>query len=642
MVCAVAVLTAGAVFLVGGPATALTSPPEPLDRFKLGVPSSLLDSPGLSPSELAAWEEITRNNTGAAKGSPRELVVPSTSRESSRWLKAGGTLSSLFFVLPVVGTVGDAVTGGYFKESADENCQTPGWFGDLTQFAGTLMGFSCDVTASPLQDRSPDYEPLNPGVAATGFPLTAVNGSTSLRLDSAPFWSSSIITTSGLQEGWVYPTTTVGNPTVYMRFQSRAANGTLVRGTNLAGFTGSNLSGYTTVGTFPQCAAPVRCLVGARLAASQGTTQTWAISTFAAGYGSNYDVVAPDMPPYFSRAAGSGSPAPSAGPGQSAQVTMSTVLTDSAGLTATCTTAAFRETDLLIPKPCEPTLPGGWTVTKHRTVFMEPLGNTDLVKRAPLQDFDTSAGYQDWRTKYPLCATTVCELELESIAEGDCFQIGTKCADWFADPNKSTKYRCLYAGQVVGLAECSRYAPTFKPDAQANGTVYAPAPGAPSGTQTSVRPSVAEDAPGAVADPENKGPCFPTGFGVFNPVEWILKPVGCALQAAFVPRASVLASQLDANAAKWDQKMPVQLSKIIGGLEFIGPASGCGGITVDVFFLGPPFQIMDACPGSPLAGMATWSRLFGNVVFTVYGAVALTRHIGRIFGYGGVGNGESS
>ncbi|MNL86288.1 hypothetical protein D3C87_2149360 [compost metagenome] len=51
---------------------------------------------------------------------------------------------------------------------------------------------------------------------------------------------------------------------------------------------------------------------------------------------------------------------------------------------------------------------------------------------------------------------------------------------------------------------------------------------------------------------------------------------------------------------------------------------------------------MNACPGQPLADLAFWSRVFGNLTFTVYGAIAITRHISRIVGYDGIGAGGSS
>jgi len=140
-----------------------------------------------------------------------------------------------------------------------------------------------------------------------------------------------------------------------------------------------------------------------------------------------------------------------------------------------------------------------------------------------------------------------------------------------------------------------------------------------------------------VKDPESTRKCMPEGWGVFNPVEWVQKPVQCALEWAFVPRPSVVKTELDGLTAPWATKMPAQLANVITAMDFQAP-TGCNGIRVNVYFLGDPFQIMNACPGQPLAGMALWSRVFGNIAFSVFGLVAMSRYIARVFGFSGIGS----
>lgn len=109
------------------------------------------------------------------------------------------------------------------------------------------------------------------------------------------------------------------------------------------------------------------------------------------------------------------------------------------------------------------------------------------------------------------------------------------------------------------------------------------------------------------------------------------------IEWAFVPRADALAASMNRIQIPWATKLPGQLAIAIAAWEFSPPPSGCDGITVDVWFLGPPFQIMSACPGEMLADMAYWSRIFGNLGFSIYGVIAITRNVARIFEFPGLG-----
>lgn len=301
------------------------------------------------------------------------------------------------------------------------------------------------------------------------------------------------------------------------------------------------------------------------------------------------------------------------------------------GLVYAHDSSAWTENDPVFGTPVCPTVPPA--EVPARTVIEQ---TTPGAPSAPVFDQPTTPEYQQWRTAYPECGTGTCMLDLKK-ADTSCFASPAPCSDWFADPNKAEQYQCTYGAHAVALSECNLYAPTFKPDSTATGNVYAdPETGQDVGVKTGPGGTVA---PGeAVGDPEQPRDCFPTGWGVLNPVEWVLKPVGCALQAAFVPRQSAIDRDLDEVKSTWSSRLPGQVAALVASWEFVPPPSGCGGITVDVFFLGPPFQIMNACPGSMLADLAMWSRIFGNVAFSVYAVVAITRHVGRIVGFGGLGD----
>lgn len=297
------------------------------------------------------------------------------------------------------------------------------------------------------------------------------------------------------------------------------------------------------------------------------------------------------------------------------------------GLTVSALSDTFTEgSGEVAPYNC-PAIPEGETL-ESMTITEEGGGETHV-----LANQNTTPEYQTSQSLYPECSTGTCMLDLVNNSSAQsCFAAPAVCADWFSDPAKSDNFTCKFGTHVVALSECNAYAPTFKPDAAQTGIQY----GDPS-TGTSLPGSGQTSLGGDVTDPETNRVCFPQGWAALNPVEWVLQPVKCALEWAFVPRASVVQTTLNQMTASWSSVMPGQLATTVGAWVIVPPGSGCGGITVDVWFLGNPFQIMQACPGDILEPVATWARIFGNLTFTVYGVIAVTRHVGRIFGYGGLG-----
>jgi hypothetical protein len=312
------------------------------------------------------------------------------------------------------------------------------------------------------------------------------------------------------------------------------------------------------------------------------------------------------------------------------------VLGDDANL-YTATSEPYRESDGVLPKPVCPTLPPGVLVDTTTLIEDSPMGSTELWSESVTPEWSAA------QSLAPECSTAPCMLDLRTVGTGlSCFQTPTECAEWFADPNRDTDYSCHYGTHAVDLTECYVYAPTFKPDAQSTGELYAdPETGTTVGAPAGAAPGSDGSTFGStVQDPEGSRECFPTGWAVLNPVEWVMKPVQCALQWAFVPRTSVLNTQVATMTATMEGTLPGQLVGAIAGWEFVAPESGCDGITVDVWFLGPPFQIMQACPGDMLEPLAIMSRIFGNLGFSIYGIVAITRHVARIFDFPGLGDGS--
>lgn len=297
--------------------------------------------------------------------------------------------------------------------------------------------------------------------------------------------------------------------------------------------------------------------------------------------------------------------------------------------------ATYKDTDPTYPVAECPTLTEGQIPSGVQFWSSTP-GEPD----SKLSEQSVTPEYEEFRETFPECATGTCMLDLKGPDGVSCFAVQTGCVSWFEDPAKEENFTCTYGGTAVSLSECSLYAPTFKPQNQASGHVYAdPETGAAVDSPTAL---AQEQGAGVwsngVQDPEQERQCFPTGWAILNPVEWVVKPVQCALEWAFVPRESVVTTKLATITTAMNGTLPGELVTVISGWAIVSPGDGCGGITVDVWFLGPPFQIMQACPGDMLAPLANLSRIFGNIGFSIYGAVAVVRHIARIFDYPGLGD----
>lgn len=313
--------------------------------------------------------------------------------------------------------------------------------------------------------------------------------------------------------------------------------------------------------------------------------------------------------------------------------TLRCVVTHDGGQITTRDSATFRETDGVLPQLLCPDI-SGLVVESVKVLNV----NIDEGTTTVLYEETTTPEYQTARELAPECASGTCMLDLRKEGVGSCFQSPESCLGWFADPNKSSKYSCQYGSYAVDLAECTVYAPTFQPGATTTGDTY--------GDPTSGEP-ITNPAPNPGNDPTGEGrQCFPSGWGVFNPIEWIFRPVGCALESAFVPSQARVDAALGTIRQTWEASTPGSVVNTIGTMEFVAP-SGCDGITVDMSWLSVggwsigSFQFMQACPGDFFAGFASATKVIGYLAFTIAGVIGVTRQIGRIFGYGGVVSGSA-
>jgi hypothetical protein len=233
--------------------------------------------------------------------------------------------------------------------------------------------------------------------------------------------------------------------------------------------------------------------------------------------------------------------------------------------------------------------------------------------------------------------------------------VGSTCIDWFTDPDKANKYECWFGTHLLAsLDECTLYAPSFDPTKQAIGQGLAdPTTGLSTGTQT----APGTDAPGQNVSPDTgdqRQGCFPTGWAVFNPLEWVFRPVQCAMNWAFVPRQSELQKDGARVDTAWKTTAPYRVVAAVnvwaGQLPTV---SGCAGphlafawtLPLPPILGGPRTVSYDGYPMSacsdPAKTLADIGRVLGALGLYYYATLAVVRNISGIVNQRGIGEGTT-
>lgn len=224
------------------------------------------------------------------------------------------------------------------------------------------------------------------------------------------------------------------------------------------------------------------------------------------------------------------------------------------GQTVQVIVSANSEGQVVVPS-CIERLGPGWT-----PISWGIDGGTSEGNAEPLLREEVASGIP---SLYPSCTglgSTGCVLRVEYL--GEPCQVGQAgCTDWTRNlDTRQDSYRCMWGPYSMPLSDCYVLERAYQTDvartvtvddpaavdgdpatvpAPGTGTNPEPVPGTGTGTLTlpdtypDNYPGAAGDAPAAA---EEGGECFPTGWGVFNPLGWVYKPVRCALEWAFVPQ----------------------------------------------------------------------------------------------------------
>jgi hypothetical protein len=201
-----------------------------------------------------------------------------------------------------------------------------------------------------------------------------------------------------------------------------------------------------------------------------------------------------------------------------------------------------------------------------------------------------------------------CELTLSKVGVGGqldyCGVAAIGCPEWWQHPNKSEAYLCQFGPYEVTLGHCN----VFRNPGQLTpnvGTTTDPKNNVKhsAGAQPDLsldpdlscsncepippRPPEPEPIPPIPPIPDDLEPitsteCFPQGWGLFNPFEWVYRPITCAFRWAFIPRADVVTGLLTAGRQAVENTppfsivapLPGALLDVYGGLT----AEECGSL----------------------------------------------------------------
>jgi hypothetical protein len=237
--------------------------------------------------------------------------------------------------------------------------------------------------------------------------------------------------------------------------------------------------------------------------------------------------------------------------------------------------------------------------------------------------------------------------KLVGSALKSCNTWAADCSGWWSASSSgtdSTTYECTFGGAVVALSECGVYRYTFDTNTGTS-TITDPATGSQVSWSNDPADSSSID-PSTPVDPQDTGQCLSDGWSSSpNPIEWVLVPIKCALQWAFVPSPAVVSG----TGAQVTDAVDASIFGTIGtsaaaiGTAFAGIGTGCEGFTWS--FQIPQGgtasgNILGACT-EPMAGVAAVVHNVLGISLALTALLACIRYVASIVGFTGMGGSTS-
>lgn len=125
--------------------------------------------------------------------------------------------------------------------------------------------------------------------------------------------------------------------------------------------------------------------------------------------------------------------------------------------------------------------------------------------------------------------------------------------------------------------------------------------------------------------------CFPTGWAAFNPVQWVLQPMRCALE----PDPVLTRARVDSVTATLGTAGPGPALTEIGGLlDTVPTGNGCKGPgwTFTLGGYSTTLYLLDACE-APMSTVAMYAKAVTTVVVSVLGGFGVARALAGAFGF---------
>jgi hypothetical protein len=254
-----------------------------------------------------------------------------------------------------------------------------------------------------------------------------------------------------------------------------------------------------------------------------------------------------------------------------------------------------------------------------------------------------------WRTTptadplYPLCdpalpSSAACTLNV--YVDGTICMVGdARCLDWAS--HATSRLQCMWGTYSVPLARCNMLERSYETTPQRisdattdgdplTGTATVTDPDTSFPTAVPIPTPGPSGIPVPIPDDPTLGDagCWPSGSAAWNPLEWVLRPVQCALVWAFVPpegmgtRMAEFDTAWDGSAAgTWVSTITDPVGDVAAAWSSGG--AGCGGpewtLSMSAFGGGSyPFRPFDSCR-EPLASVAPVVKGVGVALVFVIG-----------------------
>lgn len=139
-------------------------------------------------------------------------------------------------------------------------------------------------------------------------------------------------------------------------------------------------------------------------------------------------------------------------------------------------------------------------------------------------------------------------------------------------------------------------------------------------------------------DPDSRGDCLPSGWGLFNPVDWVVKPLKCVFRWAFVPSTALSARLATVRDSFSGSGVGVLISAVgdvngaVGGvLDGLSGGNNCQGPAFKPLPDEPALYPFSSC-SAPMSTFALFFRGLATAAVVVFTAVVLYNRVAHPLG----------